>query len=158
MLALTATCLLSSCAQIETNAAAPALNALDIEGAEVDLDMYKGAYVVLDFWASWCGPCHRELPKLMAAYPALSAAGVNVISIAVERNAERGKQFSEQKNFPWEQQIIREARFLALDEIAANYGISEIPTAVIIDPDGAVVSYHSSVQDLLENLKRLGAY
>lgn len=124
---------------------APPISGTAIDGSAVDLESLHGKYVLVQFWASWCGPCHRELPILVDL--AEQRPELEVISIALERKRESGLAFSEKVQFPWPHQLVQEGSFVRFDPIASAYGVSEIPSTFLIDPEGKIVAANTSVSE-----------
>lgn len=95
----------------------------------------KGQYVLLDFWASWCGPCRREIPHLSAVYEKYRNKGLVVLGINVwERNEGDFEKAVEQLKIPYPQLVTQG------QEATALYGILGIPQIMLIGPDGKVVA------------------
>ncbi len=129
---------------------APMIKTQAEDGHQVNLSQLKGSYVIVEFYASWCGPCHRELPKLKRLYDQQkkSSNPVEVISIALEKNKKTGLKFLNQIDFPWSHQIVNESRFVRFDPIASRYGVSDIPASFLIGPDGKLLASYSSIDEL----------
>lgn len=134
----------------ETGAIAPPIQASAEDGHLVELSGLKGNYVIVEFYASWCGPCHRELPKLKRLYleKQASKTPVEVISIALERDKKAGLKFLKQIDFPWPHQVVNESRFVRFDPIASAYDVTDIPSTFLIGPEGEILSARSSVVEI----------
>lgn len=121
-------------------AAAPDFKKKDKEGNTVQLSDYKGKYLLLDFWGSWCGPCrasHPHLKELQAHYGPL---GLEVINIAQENGANAREiwlKAVEEDQMTWTQILNNEER--EAYDVVKLYGITAFPTKVLIDPDGKII-------------------
>ena len=117
---------------------APLFTLTDINGANFSLDDFRGKVVVLDFFATWCGPCKTQMPHLSQICEKYNNSKVVVISISVDPRSdtvEKLKQFASDNNMTW---IV--ARDTA--GVAKNYGVTPIPTLFIIDQKGIVRYVH----------------
>ncbi len=164
-LLITAVLLLSACSENQSTdcsptvgSCAPTIQGTAVDGSSVTLDDFSGKYVIVEFYASWCGPCHRELPKLKRLYTEKrnTAEPVEVISIALEKNKKTGAKFLDQVDFPWKQQILKESNFVRFDEDASAYDVTDIPASFLIGPDGSILAAHSSIdqiQAMLESIQ-----
>ena len=92
----------------------------------------KGKYVLIDFWASWCGPCRNEMPNVKAAYEKYASKGFEVISISIDKKQKPWKTAIEELGMNWTQVLNVDA--------ADIYGIYAIPKTFLIDPEGIVVA------------------
>jgi len=102
----------------------------DINGKEVSLSDFKGNVVLLDFWATWCGPCRRAIPHLEALHKKYKDQGLVVIGMNHERNHDKVKEFASKQ--------ISYIVLLDADEQFKEYNISSIPTAYYIDIEGKI--------------------
>ena len=93
-----------------------------------------GYYTLVDFWASWCGPCRREMPVIKELYDKYHSRGLNVVGVAVWDKPEDSEKAVSQLGLPWEQ--ILNAQSVPTD----LYGISGIPHIMLIDPEGTIVA------------------
>jgi thiol-disulfide isomerase/thioredoxin len=127
---------------------AAAFSSKDLHGKMLSLEEYKGKYVLLDFWASWCLPCRKGNPHLKELYAKYQAKGFEVIGITDDdRTPDAWKKAVEQDSLPWKT-ILRGIKTtmvgenLTLDrtnDISYRYNISSLPTQVLIDPNGKII-------------------
>ena len=119
-------------AELTLGKPAPDFNLKDINGESVSLKNFRGKVVLLDFWATWCGPCIRELPALKAIYEKHKHnADFALISISSDVDEETVAKFVEENNMPWIH--IRE-----IEEMAAKYHVISIPHYTVIDRNGLI--------------------
>lgn len=126
--------------------AATAFRARTTDGQAVDFPAgYKGKVVLLDFWATWCGPCIGELPHLTAAYQKFHGQGFEVLGISLDRAGDDKKlaDFTKQKNMPWPQ--VFDGKFWQA-EVAQLYNVHSIPTAYLVDGDTGLVLASSGLR------------
>jgi len=127
---------------------AAAFSSKDLEGKMLSLEDYKGKYVLLDFWASWCLPCRKGNPHLKELYAKYKTKGFEVIGVTDDDRApDAWKKAVAQDGLPWKT-ILRGLKMTMIGEnmntdrtndIASRYNISSLPTQVLIDPNGKII-------------------
>ncbi len=113
----------------------PNIKLADKDGKIVPLSSLRGKVVLLDFWASWCGPCRAEVPNLKQAYTNYHAKGFDIYSVSIDRTKDAWLQAVNVLNFPWTGNV-----FDAAQEYAALFGVSSIPFTILIDKDGKIIA------------------
>lgn len=137
---------------------APQFTATDTLGQKISLKHYKGTWLVLDFWASWCGDCRREIPDLKrieAAYRNVTIGGkaLKWLSVSFDDNADNWRKALRKYDMPWPQ--ISNGKAWKKNPIAEAYGLKWIPTFYIVDPDGRIAGSAITAEALAVELARL---
>ena len=140
-------------AQIKPGMAMPDITLQDPDGQSRSLSDLRGKVVLVDFWASWCGPCRRENPNVVRAWNEYNNRGFEVFSISLDKDVSKWKRAIEQDGLIWPYHIsdLRGWNSVA----SAQYGISSIPHAILIDKDGTVVATHLRGNQLETELEKL---
>jgi peroxiredoxin len=109
----------------------------DTDGKPVSLSSFKGKYVLLDFWASWCGPCREENPNLVKAYNEYKEKNFTILSVSMDKSKEAWLQAVQQDRLPWTQ--VSDLK--AYDSpVAVEYKVSALPSNFLIDPSGKIIA------------------
>lgn len=122
------------------------------KGQEFTSEEFKGKYVLLDFWASWCAPCRKEHPKLIELYSQYKAKNFEIVSVSLdaEKNAWLNAILKDKIN--WTQISDLKGQ---QNEIAVAYGVQSIPTNFLIDTKGKIIAKNLDGDQLKEKLKLL---
>jgi peroxiredoxin len=119
-------------AALDLGQAAPDFTLKNTQGENVNLVEQRGQIIVINFWASWCGPCRKEMPMLQTLSNKYESLGVSVWGINVEQENQAGKDFLAGLNLTFP------IFFDSTNQIAANYQVEAMPTTVIVDRSGQV--------------------
>ncbi len=121
-----------------------------LDGKEFDLKNFKGKVVLVDFWATWCGPCIAEIPGMLSAYDKYHGKGFEIIGISLDKNDDIVTKFIENRKLPWACINIEDSK-----KLASLYKVNAIPHPVLIDQEGNIVSLNARGPRLERLIERL---
>ena len=109
------------------------------EGKTVKLSDYvgKGKVVLVDFWASWCGPCRREMPNLVEAYAKYKNKNFEIVGVSLDQSADAWKEAIKKLNITWPQMSDLKGW---QNEGAQLYAVNSIPHTMLVDADGTILA------------------
>lgn len=117
---------------------APSISYPDALGKLQNLEKYKGKYVLIDFWASWCGPCRQAIPKVKELYAQYRDKGLEVVSISIDTDKNAWRKAMADEKMPWEQ-LLSDNK----DKTMADFQFAGIPTLYLLDREGKIVTKYT---------------
>jgi peroxiredoxin len=114
----------------------PDFDEKDLAGKPLSVANHKGKVVLVDFWATWCGPCVAELPNVLKAYEKHHDKGFEIIGISLDQDETKLNNFIKQKNMTW--QHFFDGKGWG-NKLAAKYGVSSIPATYLLDGEGKII-------------------
>jgi thiol-disulfide isomerase/thioredoxin len=133
---------------------APDFTATASTGEAVTLSSLRGRHVVLDFWATWCGPCIANLPELQRFHETFGKdKRVTVIGLNLDDDRTAARSFLDARKLPWTQAFLG-GQGGDQDDVLSRYSISSVPTYVLIGPDGKLIHRGNSLEEIAEILRR----
>jgi peroxiredoxin len=136
---------------VQAGIAAPEFEAQTLEGQPFKLSELRGKVVLLDFWATWCGPCVAELPAVKKIYEKYKDDGFTVVGISFDRDAAAAKKFVSERQLSWPQVWAEKGD---KGPLANVYGVGGIPATFLIGADGKVVDRDLRGEDLSKAVGR----
>jgi thiol-disulfide isomerase/thioredoxin len=123
-----------------------------VDGTPANPSALRGKVVLVDFWATWCGPCKEELPNVLADYEKYHNRGFEVVGVSLDEDKPTLIKFLEEHRIPWPI-LFGDAK--QSPGMAEYYGITGIPTAILTNQRGEVVSLNARGQELTRQLDLL---
>jgi len=115
----------------------PDFDEKDVEGKPLSIAAYKGKVVLVDFWATWCGPCVAELPNVMKAYEKHHSKGFEIIGISLDSDKAKLDKFTKDKKMTWQQFFDGQGWS---NKLSSKYGVNSIPATYLLDGEGKIIA------------------
>lgn len=145
---------LAQLSMVSVGGQAPDIKLKGPDGKEVSLSSLRGHIVLLDFWATWCGPCLRELPNVKKIYDLYHSKGLEILGVSLddEKDAEKWKQMIKDREMSWH----HGSSLMGWDcPVAKTYNVTAIPRMYIIDKDGKIIAQDLRGEALQEKMAEL---
>lgn len=137
---------------VQIGKVAPGFALPDTAGVSVSLSDFRGKYVLLDFWASWCPPCRRENPNVVKAFNEYKDKNFTIVGISLDKDKSKWLKAIADDNLTWTH--LSDLKYWD-SEIPALYGVRGIPSNVLLDPDGVIIAKNITGEDLHKKLKEV---
>ena len=134
--------------ELAVGAEAPNFTLLSDKGKEVVLSDFRGKYVLLDFWASWCGPCRMEIPNLKKVWQKYYSKGLEIVSITLDAKDDDWRKALADEQMPWTQLTAKGTN------VSKQYNVKGIPHILLLDPQGKIAEINLRGEELEEALQK----
>jgi peroxiredoxin len=138
--------------KVEIGAQAIDFSGVTPQGDTIKLSDYKGKYVLVDFWASWCGPCRKENPNFVNVYNKFKDKGFNILGVSLDKSKDSWIKAIEKDQLTWKH--ISDLKFWD-SEPAQLYCVRSIPSNVLIDPSGKIIARNLLGEELNKKLEEI---
>ena len=136
----------------------PDLKFKNAAGKEVSLRDLKGTHLLVDFWASWCGPCRREMKNLRPLYEELKGENVEFVSISLDDKRDDWERMLKEENLPWEMWWNEKGfskKWGSPNEVQRAFGFFQIPFLILVDKNGKIVARHLRGEQVREEIMKI---
>jgi thiol-disulfide isomerase/thioredoxin len=137
-------------AKIANGKKAPDFAFPDVNGKKWSPKDFKGKYLIVDFWASWCGPCRQEIPHLKEVYKKYQSKGLEILAVSVDAKENDWKKAMNEEKMAWPQVNAKESK-----DVMASYLFSGIPYLVVVDKEGNIIEKNLRGESLDKKLKEI---
>jgi thiol-disulfide isomerase/thioredoxin len=144
---------LAEMGRLRIGQAAPDIALNTPDGKPMKLSQLRGKVVLLDFWASWCGPCRRENPHVVQTYKHYNPKGFEVFSVSLDNNGDNWKRAIKEDNLIWPYHVSDLRGWQS--SAAKLYGVSSIPFTILLDKEGRIIAKNLRGQQLEQRLRKI---
>lgn len=144
--------MVSRLAKVRAGAMAPAIDLPTPEGGQKSLASLKGQVVLVDFWASWCGPCRRENPNVVKLYNQYKAQGFTVLGVSLDDDKNKWVEAIKKDGLAWHH-VSELKRWESA--VAQDWQVSQIPTSFLIDREGKIAARDLHGEELVDKVEEL---
>lgn len=122
---------------LAVGSAFPDFDEKDLEGKALSIARFRGKLVLIDFWATWCGPCVQELPNVLKTYEKYHPKGFEIIGISLDEDETKLRDFIKSKQMPWPQYFDGKGWE---NKLSKRYGVQSIPATYLLDAEGKILA------------------
>ncbi|WEK17522.1 MAG: TlpA disulfide reductase family protein [Candidatus Pedobacter colombiensis] len=123
---------------LKTGSEIPTIVYNNPDGKPVDVKSFKGKYVLIDFWASWCGPCRKAIPEIKTLYSQYKEKGFDVLSVSIDTDNAAWRKAMSEEDMPWTQVLSPDK-----NKTLADFMIMGVPTLFLVDKEGKIVEKYT---------------
>jgi peroxiredoxin len=131
---------------------APLFSQADPQGKPIALASFKGKYVLIDFWASWCGPCRQENPNIVRTYQKFKDKNFEILGVSLDQDKTKWLKAIQDDQLTWAQ--VSDLKYWR-NEVAVQYGVQSIPANFLLDKQGKIIAKGLRGSDLEQTLEKL---
>lgn len=143
---------ISKLEDVEIGQTAPVFTQNDTLGTPVSLEQFRGKYLFIDFWASWCSPCRRENPNIVQAYQKFKDHDFDILGVSLDKDKDRWLEAIEADNLTWTHVSDLQGW---QNEASNRYAVSSIPANFLLDPEGVIIAKDLREEALHEKLEEI---
>lgn len=124
----------------------------DTSGNNISLSSFRGKYVLIDFWASWCGPCRREMPNMVKLYQDFAAKNFEILGVSLDKTRDKWVDAINSDHLVWTQ--VSDLKYWQ-SEVTPIYNVKAIPYTVLLDKEGKIVAKNLRGEELYNKVESL---